>query len=336
MEWPFRLTRSMTDKRMFAWHWITRLVPVVPLLWCISCTDDPVSYVPLGPPAPDSSRSGPPIFSSVTVTEVGGATAFVSASVRPNGLKTTYWFDYGTSASYGQITRGGVLDSAATLVDIRDTLGSLLPDTLYHFRLVASNSAGQTASMDYSFRSPGYVSLDFPLSPGTEWEYAYWHYGYYPPIGYGDSVKGSQRWRILSSASGIPPLTIDVRVSRVDTTHYWTLGIHRFDTTYVTQIDTTFSISVTADYMIVRWPTLMKSVGYDSLFYSRIPREILQGSDTLTLPRYKNRASYIRGLGLVIWHFENSTNSYYRESLQLLSISKPGAGFVQQVVPRIR
>jgi hypothetical protein len=138
---------------MFAWHWIARLVPVILLLLCISCTNDPVSYVPLGPPAPDSSKSGPPIFTSVAVVEVGGRTAHVSASVRPNGLRTTYWFDYGISASYGQRTRGGVLDSTAAIVDVRDTLYSLIPDTSYHFKLVAANSAGQTQSMDYSFHT---------------------------------------------------------------------------------------------------------------------------------------------------------------------------------------
>jgi hypothetical protein len=80
--------------------------------------------------------------------------ARLNARVNPNGLATTYHFEYGPSASYG---------SSAPMAAERDAgagteyalasaeLTGLAAGTEYHYRLVATNSAGTTVGDDQTF-----------------------------------------------------------------------------------------------------------------------------------------------------------------------------------------
>jgi hypothetical protein len=71
----------------------------------------------------------------------------VSGSVSPLGLVTTYHWEYGPTTSYGSQTASLTLASPRTGQTVATTLTGLLPDTLYHYRLVATNLFG-TASGD--------------------------------------------------------------------------------------------------------------------------------------------------------------------------------------------
>jgi glucose/arabinose dehydrogenase len=73
------------------------------------------------------------------------------------GKPTTYWFEYGTTTSYGKSTprRDGGTDTAQRNVSERIT--GLTPDTLYHYRACASNADGSGCAPPLTFRtgSPG-------------------------------------------------------------------------------------------------------------------------------------------------------------------------------------
>jgi hypothetical protein len=76
--------------------------------------------------------------------------ATLSGSVNPNGVPTTYHFEYGPTAAYGSTTyttgagNGGTVAAAANL-------GGLSPATTYHYRIVATNSGGVTQGVDRTF-----------------------------------------------------------------------------------------------------------------------------------------------------------------------------------------
>jgi hypothetical protein len=86
--------------------------------------------------------------SSVTAT---GAT--LNGTVNPNSLATTYHFEYGTTTSYGTSipVPDGSAGSGSSAVAKAEPIGGLSASTLYHFRLVATNSAGTTNGADASF-----------------------------------------------------------------------------------------------------------------------------------------------------------------------------------------
>lgn len=89
----------------------------------------------------DETVSTGPSIDSTYASEVTSTSATLHAQINPRGLATTYHFEYGTSASYGQST----LESASIGADNEDHTVSahiqgLQPGTAYHYRVVASNA----------------------------------------------------------------------------------------------------------------------------------------------------------------------------------------------------
>ena len=75
----------------------------------------------------------------------------------PNGLDTTYYWQYGTTTAYGQQHRDVDAGAGTRPVVTTDTrLSRCQPSTTYHYRLVATNSDGTTYGYDYTTtrRSP--------------------------------------------------------------------------------------------------------------------------------------------------------------------------------------
>ena len=83
-------------------------------------------------------------------TTIHATSAVLNGSVSPNGLTTTYYFEYGTSTAYGLVTATWTTDADAS---VAATVGGLSADTTYHYRLVATNSSGTSYGSDRSFQT---------------------------------------------------------------------------------------------------------------------------------------------------------------------------------------
>jgi hypothetical protein len=97
--------------------------------------------------------TGPPVVSTVSATSVESSSATLNGSLNPNGLTTTVYFEYGTTTSYGFST---AQQSATgnTYRLITANINGLSAGTTYHFRIVATNSAGARVSTDRTFTTP--------------------------------------------------------------------------------------------------------------------------------------------------------------------------------------
>lgn len=98
--------------------------------------------------------------SSPTVTtgahsNVTDTSAVLHGKVNPNGSATTYYFQWGLTTGYGvqsvehsagHGTKAGSVSTHAT---------GLIPGTVYHYRLVATNGAGTTVGADHTFKTAG-------------------------------------------------------------------------------------------------------------------------------------------------------------------------------------
>lgn len=82
------------------------------------------------------------------VTSVGGTTATVSGSVNPNGSSTSWFVEYGTSTSYGSRTSSANVGAGTSSVPISGSLNGLKSGTTYHYRVVATSSAGTAHGAD--------------------------------------------------------------------------------------------------------------------------------------------------------------------------------------------
>ena len=91
----------------------------------------------------------------------------ISGTVNPNGAETHYKFEYGISTKYGASSPEGQLPSGTSVEGVSTELKSLLPNTTYHFRLVAENSAGSTPSEDKEFTTPK-SELAAPIAEAIE------------------------------------------------------------------------------------------------------------------------------------------------------------------------
>lgn len=106
------------------------------------------------------------------VASTGGAGAITSngakinGTVDPNGERTTYYFEYGTTNRYGSRTPDGATGTGSNGVKVSATLSGLAPNTTYHYRLVASNPSGVDAGGDKTFKTkPQPLGLQIGATP---------------------------------------------------------------------------------------------------------------------------------------------------------------------------
>jgi hypothetical protein len=92
--------------------------------------------------------AGPPDATTGAATNVGQTTATIAGTVDPQGMATTYHFEYGTSTSYGLQTDEQSAGDGTGAVDVQADLSGLTSDTTYHYRVVATNAAGIARGAD--------------------------------------------------------------------------------------------------------------------------------------------------------------------------------------------
>ncbi|HEX4188948.1 MAG TPA: fibronectin type III domain-containing protein [Solirubrobacteraceae bacterium] len=119
-------------------------------------------------PAFASATPSAPTVGGGSVSNVGSASARLSAQVNPEGSLTTYRFEYGTGVEYGSATPPATLGPGTTTVPVIGEVGELQPDTLYHFRVVASNAQGEGRGPDATFSTFPVGPLGLPDGRGYE------------------------------------------------------------------------------------------------------------------------------------------------------------------------
>jgi hypothetical protein len=95
----------------------------------------------------------PPTVTTLNPTGVSPGAADLRGTVNPNGCATTYHFQYGTTTAYGSVTAARNAGSGTAAIVASSSLPRLAQDTVYHFRIVATNSGGTTEGGDVSFQT---------------------------------------------------------------------------------------------------------------------------------------------------------------------------------------
>ncbi len=95
----------------------------------------------------------PPQVTTETAADVHVSDASLQATINPEGLETTYYFEYGPTDSYGfkAPIRAERIDPGDQDVGVSTEVSGLGPSQAYHFRVVAKNSAGLTRGDDEEF-----------------------------------------------------------------------------------------------------------------------------------------------------------------------------------------
>jgi len=110
---------------------------------------------PAPPPAPAATTGG---------AAVDGGSATLSGSVNPNGVASSYYFEFGTTADYGQQTPPQSAGSGSSAVSVSASLSGLVADATYHYRLVAVGPNGAfSIGTDRTFTTAGSASTRLGL-----------------------------------------------------------------------------------------------------------------------------------------------------------------------------
>jgi hypothetical protein len=170
-----------------------------------------------------------PAVTTGDASSIGQTSATVAGTVDPNGVTTTYHFEYGTTTSYGLTTADRTADGDDP-VAVQATLSGLTSDTTYHYRLVATNADGTVNGADRSFhtaanpRAPGVstggvrnvsptgATLTGSVDPNTA--AATYHFEYGTSTSYGSATASRSAGsgdRSVSVTAGIGSLTANTR-----------------------------------------------------------------------------------------------------------------------------
>ena len=77
----------------------------------------------------------------------------LNGSLDPHGLTTSVHFQYGTTPSHG-LTAAAPSQTGSTFRNVSANISDLSADTIYHFRIIATNSAGNRFGSDSTFTTP--------------------------------------------------------------------------------------------------------------------------------------------------------------------------------------
>jgi hypothetical protein len=83
-------------------------------------------------------------------TFVASFSAMLNGPLDPHGLTTSVSFQYGTTTSYGSTTPMQN-QTGSTFRNVSGNISGLSAHTIYHFRIIATNSAGNRLGSDRTF-----------------------------------------------------------------------------------------------------------------------------------------------------------------------------------------
>ena len=124
-----------------------------------------LSFAALASPA---FAATPPDAATAAATNIGPLGAQLNGTATPNGHATNVRFQYGTTTKYGKATPAQAIGQGATAVPVAAAIAGLKSNTRYHYRIVATSSAGTTRGGDKSFKTTKpTTTLTFTPNPPT-------------------------------------------------------------------------------------------------------------------------------------------------------------------------
>jgi hypothetical protein len=97
------------------------------------------------------STPTPPSATTLALESITSSSAVLSGIVNPNGLQARVWFEWGLTTAYTSTSSVRLLFPGTAPITTNTTVTGFLPNTTYHYRIVANNSLGRTDGLDRTF-----------------------------------------------------------------------------------------------------------------------------------------------------------------------------------------
>ena len=152
-----------------------------------------------------------PSVTTLPASSISATSATLNATVNPDGVATTLYFDYGLDLSYGTTVVAGDVGSGTTAVSRNVAANGLSCGTTYHYRARAQNTAGTVPGANQTFTTapcaptigtttPGNAQITIAFTAGAD--------GGVPITNYKYSTDGGATWIARSPAQTASPLVI--------------------------------------------------------------------------------------------------------------------------------
>ncbi len=194
-----------------------------------------------------------PTVTSGWATTPSPTSVSLNGTVDPNGMATTYRFEWGTTTSLGASSTPVAVGSGTRSVPVSDTVTGLPPGTSFYWALVASNGAGVASGVQKTVTTPGapagigsiaasatsstsvrLTGLVTPHRLDTRWYFVYGTttaYGQSVPVTAGDAGSGISPVQVSVNLSGLAPgsswhytlVAVNLAGTRVSTDHTFRL-----------------------------------------------------------------------------------------------------------------
>jgi hypothetical protein len=200
-----------------------------------------------------SYGAGLPSATTLGSTNITSSSVTVAGQVNPNGDPTTGYFELGTTTNYGNSTTTFNAGSGTGTVGAIANFSGLLPNTPYHYRVVAMNSFGTNFGLDATFTTvagsqgapivttlgatnitTSSVTVNGQINPNGAATTAYFELG--ATTNYGTSTT------ILNAGSGASPVNASANFSGLfpgTLYHYRVVAMNSFGTNF--GLDATFT-----------------------------------------------------------------------------------------------
>jgi hypothetical protein len=118
---------------------------------------------------------GPPAVTTEPDSTTTTTTANLNGKINPNGLATTYQFEYGKTTAYGTNVPSTPKSAGSGTGDIAVSanIDGLAPLTTYHYRIVATNSMGTSYGADRILTTQATGGKFVPSTSWTTWSTTY-------------------------------------------------------------------------------------------------------------------------------------------------------------------
>jgi sugar lactone lactonase YvrE/phosphodiesterase/alkaline phosphatase D-like protein len=100
-----------------------------------------------------SVKAEPPVATTSPATNIATTSATLKATINPEALATTYWFEWGTSEAYGSKTEAKSLSAGLSNVVVEEAITGLKSGTKYYFRVVAESTGGTSKGINRTFKT---------------------------------------------------------------------------------------------------------------------------------------------------------------------------------------
>ena len=188
------------------------------------------------------TTSAAPVAATGAATNVTVTAATLNGTVDPNGRATAWYFEYGTSTSYGSKTAEKSAGSGTSAASVSAPVSGLARGRLYHYRLVATSDAGTSRGADQTFSTTGAPAvvtdaassiaptsarLNGTLTPNgqaTSWYFEY-----------GTSRSYGSKTTVRNAGSGTRAVKVSASLTRLRTTttyHYRLVATNASGTTF--------------------------------------------------------------------------------------------------------